>query len=475
MRLPAIGTLALLACGPADPPAPAPRTPPVADAPEHPGIYPGQIVAVPDGVTVYAAPDASAAHVRLRFERPADARADGLVARTMVASAVHGEFVALSTAPDDADFLYGLCTDLVEDLERLETTLYVRRSELLPLVREALAIDHPDGTTVVLRPGVVVDHGAGVRPLLARGVQLWGEVPPRALADSLDVKALGLLEGELAPQAHVLADGASLQLGGRPVAGASRLYAERAVGADHHRPAVFAARDAGRLLTLRNRCLELTARSDLPAAEVDRGDPQGPTAARPDMRFAPPAGRLQNHGGFTREVVAYQLRRGAAFTALAGAVTGRVTVDTAFTSAPTREGDQLCFTAELGGLPQPEFRLCFESAQVRRLPVVLVTGTRAEGPLKPERLVDLAYSGWDDLLGCYERALGQRPALQADLELAFYVAPRGELLDVLVTGAPADDAGLGACVRAAARRWSPPFPEDPRAAVGRVDLRLRPG
>lgn len=164
MRLPAIGTLALLACGPADAPAPAPRTPPVADAPERPGIYPGQIVAVPDGVTMYAAPDASAAHVRLRFDPPADARADGLVARTMVASAVHGEFVALSTAPDDADFLYGLCTDLVEDLERLETTLYVRRSELLPLVREALAIDHPDGTAVVCGTSPPSRSGSATTP-----------------------------------------------------------------------------------------------------------------------------------------------------------------------------------------------------------------------------------------------------------------------------------------------------------------------
>lgn len=440
MRCRLVVTISLCACTSSEPPPPEPvpqpqlvEAPPVGappaplldELPALPGPNGHTRVLLRDGARLYAAADRGSASAALRLAKRPDTPPDGVPRSGAVAIVgERGEFIEIDTDGPGAQ-IKEECAAAIDDLYVFSLRAFVRRDDLVPVLTRAVEVDLPRGTSARLSPGTAVwPRAGGAFAIDARGVTMTAALP-------LDAVGLAYTPTKPTPSfpidRTVVDPGAALLVGDVAVGGRTWFYGRRpAPTATASSPVVRDQSPApgGFLVELANRCAELTAFTDRPPIR-DSSDENGNEAATdPELGYGSPRGLTADVGGLERTNTAWQVEADTEFTTLGG-VRGRLRHANAFPGPPERVGETLCLAPQLGGVTQPELRLCFARDEVRPLAPISVH-TRIDGAVDEAMVRRLIAGRARVLFKCDDIARKTRPQLAGKATLSFAATPGGK-------------------------------------------------
>jgi hypothetical protein len=336
---------------PNEPATPAP--PPALPRPSDPSAFVGQHVLVPDGATLHLGSEAGAATVVLRLPAAVGERAPTPVQTMLVVAHEGGRLKVKPAAPELG------CTSRLPSLASFDVAVWVEPAVLARVVGRAAEARFADGTSVKLRPGVVVGPPGERVEVSADGLRL--AVP----LDEGDVSTL--FAAEPAPAVptglRALAPGAPLvYAGGDPVLPESAL-----VGGG----LVLGQRVDGdrTLVRVASRCAEVEAvvdparleKAEAAALSEDGGLPETPLSDKPRQSLYAIKGPADESIAVGSAL--WKVEPGKPITWPSGAAAGITTAPYSFGVEPTVEGDRRCFLVPLSEAAQ---------AETEKLPVCLL-------------------------------------------------------------------------------------------------------
>lgn len=338
----------------------APKGPPPLARPTDPAAFAEHHVLVPDGATLYLGPQPGAATVTLRLPPAAGERAP-TPAQTMRVVGHEGGRLKLQTAAPELG-----CTPPPSGLTGLEVAVWVEPAALARVVGRELEATFEDGTSVKLRPGVVVGPPAARVEVSADGLRLAvpideGDISTRFVAEPMLGVPTGL--SALEPGAPLAYAGGDPVLPESSLVGGGLIFARR-------------TQDDRTFVRVASRCAEVEAVVD--SARLVKPEPTAaPDAAAPDP-IERPAGRYAIRGPSGDPMLAARLAPGPTWTVDAGkAITwpdgtpaGTTTAAHEFTVEPTTRGDRACFavpTSEAALDEGEQLPLCLLATDVTRV------------------------------------------------------------------------------------------------------------
>ncbi len=287
-----------------------------------------------------------------------------------------GRLVAETLVSEPAEHY---CAATLDGLSDFRLRLYVSEDDLLPVLVEDLEHAFADGTKARLGRGVPVPPGAS--DLVVRGTSVRVPVPS---------ERLGLVSPPSPPFASEGSDGVLEPLEGHALTYDGRVLDEGALYREGGKVERFGAteRSTDALVTVRNPCLELTARvstarlhaapegspghflaSPYGAAFAVAGDDEdvwgGLTGTAIGEAYGVGGLGLVGSGGGAVDVV-YEVKAGVAIAWADGQPAGQVTSDHTFETEPRNEGGRSCFDAPLTAGQPTTVTLCFAPADVGR-------------------------------------------------------------------------------------------------------------
>lgn len=339
-----------------------PTVPPAVPAlprPADPAAFEGHYVLVPTGATLYLGPEPGADALTLRLPPAAGERAPTPAAAMRVVGHEGGRLEVRLAAADRS------CVPPVPGLASFDVALWVEPTALARVLGRVAEARFDDGTSVVLRPGVLVGPPADRVEVSAGGLRLAvpiaeGDVSTLYLAEPLPAVPTGLRR---------LEPGAPLTYaGGEPVLPESAL-----VGGG----LVLAQRVEGTRAWVRvgSACAEIEAAVDPARLVTPAAD--GGSAVAMAQGGEPPlgSGRYAIRGPADHSDPRlvrgdrWRVDSGKPITWPSGAEAGTMTTSHVFGEAPIRRGDRLCFTvapSEAAVTEGERLSLCLREADVLR-------------------------------------------------------------------------------------------------------------
>lgn len=343
------------------PPPPLPR-------PTDPAAFVGQHVLVPDGATLHLGPEPGAATVTLRLPPATGARAPTPAAAMRVVAHEGGR---LELQP--AAFELG-CVPPLPALASFDVAVWVEPAALARVLGRAVEARFADGTSVRLRPGVLVGPPGERVEVSADGLRLAvpiaeGDVSTLYAAEAAPAVPTGLRK--LGPGAPLVYASGDPVLPESALVGGGLVLAQR--------------KDGDRtLVRVGSRCAEVEAqvepvRLERPPVAVAGAEPaEGTPAVAGDPKAAPaegvPAkGRYAIRGPSEDPALArgdtWSVEPGKPLTWPSGVAAGTTTKASSFTIEPTTHGDRLCFAvapSEAAVAEGEKLPLCLLATDVTR-------------------------------------------------------------------------------------------------------------
>lgn len=320
-------------------PAPAVAPPPALPRPSDPAAFVGPHVLLPHGATLHLGPEPGAATVTLRLPAAAGERAPTPAVAMRVASHAGGRLELRPASPELG------CVPVLPALASFDVAVWVEPAALARVLGRRVEARFADGTSVTLRPGVLVGPPGERVEVSADGLRLAvpiaeGDVSTLYAAEPAPAVPTGL---------RALEPGAPLvYAGGDPVLPEAAL-----VGGG----LVLARREHGDRTIVRvgSRCAEVEALVD-PArlqrepAAVAAVDPAagGEELALGKPSTAPASGRYTIRGPSDDPKLArggdtWSVEPGKPLTWPSGVAAGTTRAPGSFGVAPVTRGDRLCF------------------------------------------------------------------------------------------------------------------------------------
>jgi TonB family protein len=247
-------------------------------------------------------------------------------------------------------------------------------------------------------------------------------------------------------------------------------------------------REDDALVTVRNPCLEVTARVPTRLL-LPLPDPTATPSQRKNSLRHPEIVRngLIRPAGFegirlvTRDqpMKDHLVKAGTAVLWPDGRPAGQVSADHVLEQHRRDEGDLACFAVPLIHDEPTTLTLCFAAADV--VPFVwsrprvrqgkaTITGSHVE-----EIIRRIVRAHLNEVHYCYKQGLTRDPALAGTVSVRFDIAPTGEVTRASVSESSLPDEAVAACIAKAVARWT--FPKSPGADVTVVTypFMLEPG
>jgi len=389
------------------------------------------------------------------------------------------------------------CGWSLEGLADFRLRMYLGEDDLLPVLVDDFAHEFGDGTKVRLHRGVPVPPGSS--PVIAGETEVRVPVPSEALGRLYEPRETFPREvrrGELYP----LIDH-PLTYDGGTVLEEEGLYAH-GEGLAHYG---VGAKDGDALVTLRNECLEITARTSNARASVPAPPPPHPGLTKiGEGRFLatpfgpapePEADEEDVWGELTEAEVGeafgvgglgltgtglrvdrYDVEAGTTVLWLDGSGAGLVTTRHSFEVPPRDHQGRSCFDVPLTRRGESTVTLCFAAEDVSHYEV---TSPPAGGPPAAVKKVSRVRQAKATVLGsldrdtirrvvrghlhevryCYNQGLARDAGLKGRVLIKFIIDSKGKVSSSTVKSSTVSDKNVGNCAAKAIKRWVFPKPK----------------
>ncbi len=435
---------------------------------------------IPRGAPLRTTPDVEApivlmpAHADFPNNSPVRGPSRGTVVTVVGAD---GDFIEVETLVADPQWH---CEGILDQLVDLRLRLYVPRDAPLWVTTRPVQHTAADGSTVRLPVGVPLrraDRPTDGWIASALGVRVQLPLPAEAVGRSYTAPPpppSPVERGVLSPDAHLEYDGRSIHGRAMLLGQGTTIYGDR------HDD------DDGRLVMVRNECIEIEARTEAAPARLDRRT-QAPRRreAGPSLPVsivggaaADPAlvdeydARGSVWAGLPRE---HHVRSGTTIYWRDGRVAGEVVRDHAWHQDPETEGSRPCFWKSLTA-DERYVELCFDARDVTI--AVPTTTSRRTGPsprgrtrvgtpsvvggLSVESVRGVVQAHINEIRSCHNEGLRRGSSLEGTVSVDIELDAQGHVTESKVSSGPPGRHEVETCIEQAFARW-----QFPRSADGK--------
>jgi TonB family protein len=386
------------------------------------------------------------------------------------------------------------CTAALTGLAHLRLRMFVDEADLVPVLAQHYDHAFADGTRVRLSRGAAVGSDgvafargtAVVTPVSASDMGL-SYAPAEALPHEGGDKVLATLAGHpLEYGGHTLVeDELHRSLGGVVEYG----IAER--------------KDHG-LVTVRNPCLEVTAKISLERLRASTqlttgsiGASVGPSLRTADVHEHTGLGGASDDGelglrgvpfgdGELGRAPASALAAGTAIYWPDGRAAGTVAHDHRLVATPRDEGGRRCVDVRLVADAAPTVALCFDAKDMKpsspglggrgkAIPQVVPQTAEVRGSLSADIIRRIVRAHINEVRHCYHQGLGRDPALAGKVAVRFTIDAKGNVSSTEIAQSTLADAEAANCIATAVARWKFPAPEGGANVTVLYQFTLAPG